>query len=84
VSNFLFGFMFGMFVTLLGAMLLPRRRRLSSGKDGIGRGPAPLCRQPEQPLTAQLIRYWKWEDEQVRQALEEYNNPPPETHHEQS
>jgi hypothetical protein len=99
VIDFLFGFMFGMFATLLGAML-PPRRRLSPGKGGIGRGPAPLLRvqpgelvmpwrhrhliraegfriPPEQPLTAQLIRYWRWQDEQVRQALEEDTTPPP-------
>jgi hypothetical protein len=38
---------------------------------------------PEQSLTAQLIRYWRWRDEQVRQALEEGNNPPPGGRHEQ-
>lgn len=32
---------------------------------------------PPQPLTADLIRYWQWQDEQVRQALEEGTNPPP-------
>jgi hypothetical protein len=103
VTYFLFGFMFGMFVTLLGVFLLPlppRRRRLPPGNGGIGRGPVPLRRvppgelvmpwqhqhlirargfdvPPEQSLTAQLIRYWRWRDEQVRQALEEGNNPPP-------
>ena len=28
----------------------------------------PPAGPPEQPLTAQLIRYWAWEQEQVRQA----------------
>lgn len=38
------------------------------------------CRRripPQQPLTANLIRYWQWQDEQVRQALKEDNNSPP-------
>jgi hypothetical protein len=34
--------------------------------------PAP----PEPPLTAQLIRYWAWEREQVRVALPESTDPP--------
>ena len=32
------------------------------------REPAPPAGPPEQPLTAQLIRYWAWEQEQVRRA----------------
>ena len=32
------------------------------------RKPAPPAGPPEQPLTAQLIRYWAWEQEQVRRA----------------
>ena len=58
---------------------LPRRqpywldycRRRGSNPPPPGRKPAPPAGPPEQPLTAQLIRYWRWQDEQVRQALEE-------------
>ena len=32
------------------------------------RKPAPSAGPPEQPLAAQLVRYWAWEQEQVRQA----------------
>ena len=36
---------------------------------------------PDQPLTAQLIRYWRWQDEQVRQALEERQALKDDTNH---
>jgi hypothetical protein len=32
---------------------------------------------PQQPLTADLIRYWRWQNMQVRHALEEDTNNPP-------
>jgi hypothetical protein len=38
---------------------------------------------PEQPLTAQLIRYWQWRDEKVRQALKNDTTTPPGDTHEQ-
>ena len=43
-------------------------RRRGSNPPPPGRKPAPPAGQPEQPLTAQLIRYWAWEQEQVRRA----------------
>jgi hypothetical protein len=33
-----------------------------------GSNPPPPAGPPEQPLTAQLIRYWAWEQEQARRA----------------
>jgi hypothetical protein len=45
----------------------PRRRR-GSNPPPPGRKPAPPAGPPKQPLTAQLIRYWAWEQEQVRRA----------------
>jgi hypothetical protein len=43
-------------------------RRRGSNPPSPGRKPAPPPGPPEQPLTAQLIRYWAWEQEQVRRA----------------
>ena len=43
-------------------------RRRGSNPPPPGRKPAPPAGPPEQPLTAQLIRYWAWEQEQVRRA----------------
>jgi hypothetical protein len=43
-------------------------RRRGSNSPPPGRKPAPPAGPPEQPLTAQLIRYWAWEQEQVRRA----------------
>lgn len=68
----------------------PRRRINHENRSGpVGPPPFKLQRQhliraegfripPEQPLAADLIRYWRWQDEQVRQALEDDTNPPPE------
>jgi hypothetical protein len=33
-----------------------------------GSNPPPPARPPEQPLTAQLIRYWRWHADQVARA----------------
>jgi hypothetical protein len=52
----------------LVAALIPPRRRRGSTPPPPGRTPAPPAGPPEQPLTAQLIRYWTWEQEQVRRA----------------
>jgi hypothetical protein len=43
-------------------------RRRGSNPPPPGRKPAPPAGPPEQPLTAQLIRYWAWQNEQVRRA----------------
>jgi hypothetical protein len=45
----------------------PRRRR-GSNPSPPGRKPAAPAGPPQQPLAAQLIRHWAWEQEQVRQA----------------
>jgi hypothetical protein len=55
----------------------PRRRR-GSNPPPPGRKPAPPTGPPEQPLTAQLIRYWAWEQEQVRRALRDGYQPRPQ------
>jgi hypothetical protein len=47
-------------------------RRRGSNPPSPGRKPAPPPGPPgppEQPLTAQLVRYWAWEQEQIRRAL---------------
>jgi hypothetical protein len=53
--------------------LLERRLRQPLRRGGNppppGRKPAPPAGPPEQPLTAQLIRYWAQEKDQVRRAL---------------
>jgi hypothetical protein len=46
----------------------PRRRR-GSNPPPPGRKPAPPAGQPEQPLQADLIRYWRWKGEQVWRAM---------------
>jgi hypothetical protein len=43
-------------------------RRRGSNPPPSGRKPASPAGPPEQPLAAQLIRYWAWEQEQVRRA----------------
>jgi hypothetical protein len=43
-------------------------RRRGGNPPPPGRKPAPPAGPPEQPLAAQLIRYWAWEQEQVRRA----------------
>ena len=43
-------------------------RRRGSNPSPPGRKPAPPAGPPEQPLAAQLIRYWAWGQEQVRRA----------------
>lgn len=49
-----------------------------NGHGGPTTPKAQIRPTPQQPLTADLIRYWKWQDEQVRQALEDgTNNQPP-------
>lgn len=61
---------------LFGAVLMgwpwhsrfSRYSRRGSNPPPPGRKPAPPAGPPEQPLTAQLIRYWAWEQEQVRRA----------------
>ena len=69
--------------TLLELPPLPRRWEESPVQRGNGHGgpttpKAQIRPTPQQPLTADLIRYWKWQDEQVRQALEDgTNNQPP-------
>ena len=69
---------FGWFAigALFGAVLFgwpwhPRFSRYSrrgSNPPPPGRKPAPPAGPHEQPLAAQLIRYWAWEQEQVRRA----------------
>lgn len=48
------------------------RRRINHENKRRTVGPRPR----QQPLTADLIRYWRWQNEQVRQALEEDTNSP--------
>ena len=75
MSDLLFGFVAGSGLTW--AFLSLRRdgywhefntRRRGSNPSPPGRKPSPPACPPEQPLTAQLIRYWDWENEQVRRA----------------
>jgi hypothetical protein len=63
----LVAYLAGVVSVWLVASLVPPRRR-GSNPPPPGRRPAPPTGQPEQPLTAQLIRYWAWEQEQVRRA----------------
>ena len=56
IGTFLFGFVVG--VNLAWVFMSLRRG-----------GNPPPAEPPEQPLVAQLIRYWAWEDEQVRRAV---------------
>jgi hypothetical protein len=53
-------------------------RRRGSNPPPPGRKPAPPAGPPEQPLAAQLIRYWAWEEELVRQALRDGYQPRPQ------
>jgi hypothetical protein len=46
-------------------------RRRGSNFPSPGSKPAAPAAPPEQPFTAQLIRYWAWENEQVRIAFSE-------------
>jgi hypothetical protein len=46
-------------------------RRRGSNPPAPGNKPAAPAAPPEQPFTAQLIRYWAWENEQVRIAFSE-------------
>jgi hypothetical protein len=46
-------------------------RRRGSNPPAPGSKPAAPAAPPEEPLAAQLIRCWKWENEQVRGALSE-------------
>ena len=57
MGTFLFGLVVG--VNLAWVFMSLRR----------GSNPPPAG-PPEQPLVAQLIRYWAWEDEQVRRAVD--------------
>ena len=75
MRDFLFGFVAGS--GLLWVAMSHRRdvywrefntRRRGSNPPPPGRKPAPPAGPPEQPLTAQLIRYWYWKNEQVRRA----------------
>jgi hypothetical protein len=43
-------------------------RRRGSNPPPPGRKPAPPAGPPEQPLQAQLIRYWRWHADQVDRA----------------
>ena len=45
--------------------------RRGSNPPAPGCKPAATADPPQQPLAAQLIRYWAWENEQVRRALSE-------------
>ena len=47
----------------------PSPRRRGTNPPPSGRKSAPPAGPTEQPLTAQLIRYWAWEREQVRRAM---------------
>jgi hypothetical protein len=48
----------------IGKLLTDQQR----GRIIYGRKPAPPAGPPKQPLAAQLIRYWTWEQEQIRRA----------------
>jgi hypothetical protein len=43
-------------------------RRRGSNPPPLGRKPAPPAGPPEQPLQAQLIRFWGWQADQVARA----------------
>ena len=64
------GFFMG--VTVASCPMAPPKggytRRRGSNPPPPGCKPAPPAGPPEQPLAAQLIRYWAWEQEQVRRA----------------
>jgi len=79
--DFLAGWLWGVVSVWLVASLTPPRRR-GSNPPPPGRKPAPPAGPPEQPVTAQLIRYWRWKDEQVRRAWLEprMGEPWPEDH----
>ena len=66
--DFLAGWLWGVVSVWLVALLTPPRRRRGSNPPPPGRKPVPPAGPPEQPLAAQLIRYWAWEQEQVRRA----------------
>ena len=61
MTDFLFWFLCGFSLSWI-AMSLRRNPPPPSRK------PAPPVGPPEQPLAAQLIRYWAWEQEQIRRA----------------
>jgi hypothetical protein len=66
--DFVAGFLSAWILRSLLKRLLRQPRRRGSNPPPPGRKPAPPAGPPEQPLTAQLIRYWAWEQEQVRRA----------------
>ncbi len=66
VGAFLLGLVLGGHLVWV---FLSSTRRRGSNPAPPGRKPAPPAGPPEQPLTAQLIRYWAREGEQVRRAL---------------
>jgi hypothetical protein len=74
MGAFLFGIVVG--ANLFWAIAFFRRdghwrklnaRRRSSDPQPSRKSAVPVV-LPKQPLTAQLIRYWAWQNEQVRQA----------------
>ena len=68
IVDFVAGFLFAWCLRSLLDRGLRQVGRRGSNPPPPDRKPAPPAGPPEQPLTAQLIRYWAWEQEQVRQA----------------
>ena len=66
--NFVAGFLSTWFLRSLMERKLRQIGRRGSNPPPPGRKPAPPAGPPEQPAAAQLIRYWTWEQEQVRRA----------------
>ena len=66
--DFVAGFLFAWCLRSLLDRGLRQVGRRGSNPPPPGRKPAPPAGPPEQPLAVQLIRYWAWEQEQVRRA----------------
>ncbi len=66
--DFVAGFLSAWILRSLMEQKLRQIGRRGSNPPPPSRKPAPPAGPPEQLLTAQLIRYWAWEQEQVRRA----------------
>jgi hypothetical protein len=67
--DFVAGFLSAWILRSLLERRLRQPLRPGSNPPPPGRKPTPPAGPPEQPLAAQLIRYWAWEEDQVRRAL---------------
>ena len=74
MTDYLFGLLCGYSLAMITTSYVRRR---GSNPPPPGRKPAPPVGPPEQPLAADLIRYWHWKNEQVCCAWEPTAAKPP-------